>query len=174
MRTTVLLLRLTRNSRKNVMFKRTHIVAWLFTGILLWPLLALIADESFGQRGSDAVAYAGIAIVIYLYVDAFRLLLKRSRHEGMRFTYRTYRVAIRRGYDSMWKTHSLYKDSYTHRGLWRDAVSKVIRIQMRRKREKQRWPMQRYIANTAIARSLARSTEKETTPAKCGAIPETP
>lgn len=155
------------------MRKGTHLGIWIVTGIFLWPLLALLADELFGQRGSDAVAYAGIAIVIYLYVDAFRLLLKRSRHEGMRFTYRTYRVAIRRGYDGMWKTHSLYKDSYTYRGLWRDAVTKVIRIQMRRKREKQRWPMQRWFANTAVGRSLARSTPMASTAVKCDATQTT-
>ena len=156
------------------MRKETHLLVWILTGVFILPLFAEFAGMLYGRRGSDAVAYAGIAVVGYCYVEFFRQLLKRRRNREMRFTYRTYRVAVRRGYDSMWKTHSLYKDHYTYRGLWRDAVTKVIRIQMRRKREKQRWPMQRYIANTAIARSLARSTEKETTPAKCGAIPETP
>ena len=156
------------------MRKHNHLVIWIITGIFLWPFLALVADRIFGQKGSDAVAYAGIAILGYLFVSTLSEILRLRRNREMRFTYRTYRVAIRRGYDSMWKTHSLYKDSYTYRGLWRDAVAKVIRIQMRRKREKQRWPMQRYIANTAIARSLVRSTPKETTAEKCGVTPETP
>ena len=160
------------------MFKRTHMAAWLFTGILLWPLLALIADESFGQKGSDAVAYAGIAIVIYLYVDAFRVVLMRSRYQGMRFTYRTYRKAEQIACDETHRLFGLYSPDYrTNRKYvepYRASTKLYTQIRSRRKREHQKWPMQRYIANTAVVKSMGSFMTRGRTVVKDAAIPKTP
>lgn len=145
---------------------------WIVTGIFLWPLLALIADQMFGQKGSDAVAYAGIGIIGYLYVQTVRTIIRLKREP--QFTYNTYRRAESRACEKMHRLFGLYKNDYKYVGAFRDATKLYSQIRERRKREHQKWPMQSYIANTAVVRSLARSMRKDPTPEKCDVIPTIP